>query len=44
MVQYRGGITAPEFPKNLEWLNTPRPLSMSDLKGKVVLLEFWTFG
>ena len=44
MMQYRGGITAPEFPKKLEWLNTSRPISLSDLKGKIVLLEFWTFG
>ncbi len=39
-----GGRTrAPEFPVGLEWLNTPRPLTLKDLRGKVVLLEFWTF-
>ena len=43
-MQYRGGITAPEFPKDLEWLNTSRPLTMVELEGKIVLLEFWTFG
>jgi thiol-disulfide isomerase/thioredoxin len=26
------------------WLNTEFPLQISDLKGKVVLIEFWTFG
>lgn len=37
-------IHAPEFPAGLEWLNTPRPLSLKELRGKVVLLEFWTYG
>lgn len=40
---YAGTVRAPDFPP-LEWLNTERPLSLSDLKGKVVLLDFWTYG
>lgn len=33
---------APEF-KNIEtWLNSP-PLTMASLKGKVVLIDFWTY-
>jgi hypothetical protein len=36
-------VRAPEFPANLEWLNTSRPLTLAELRGKVVLLEFWTF-
>jgi len=39
---YEGSIHAPDFPPGLEWLNTPRPLSLADLRGKVVLLDFWT--
>jgi hypothetical protein len=35
---------APDFPATLEWLNTDKPLSLKDLKGKIVLLDFWTFG
>ncbi len=38
-----GSIHAPEFPEGLEWLNTDTPLRLSDLKGKLVLLDFWTF-
>ncbi|MGD8634493.1 MAG: hypothetical protein PVF85_13040 [Anaerolineales bacterium] len=34
---------APELV-NETWLNTPVPLRLMDLRGKVVLLEFWTFG
>ena len=36
-------VHAPEFPEDLEWLNTESPVKMSDLKGKLVLLDFWTF-
>jgi thiol-disulfide isomerase/thioredoxin len=36
---------APDFPAGLEWLNVSRPLSIHrDLKGKAVLLDFWTLG
>jgi thiol-disulfide isomerase/thioredoxin len=35
-------IRAPEFPSGLTWLNS-QPLKLSDLKGKVVLLDFWTY-
>lgn len=35
-----GGI--PEFPRNREWINS-EPLTTAALKGKVVLVDFWTF-
>jgi len=38
-----GVVNAPEFPLDLEWLNTGRRLSLRALRGKVVLLDFWTF-
>jgi thiol-disulfide isomerase/thioredoxin/sugar lactone lactonase YvrE len=39
---------AVEVPKDIldggaEWLNTARPLTIPDLKGKIVLLDFWTY-
>ncbi|NJN54438.1 MAG: redoxin domain-containing protein, partial [Anaerolineae bacterium] len=34
---------APEF-KNDTWLNSEVPISLASLRGKVVLVEFWTFG
>jgi thiol-disulfide isomerase/thioredoxin len=40
---YAGTVNAPDFPAGLDWLNTDRPLSLKDLRGKVVLLDFWTF-
>lgn len=40
---FRGKVRAPEFPAGLEWLNVGQPLSLLGLRGKVVLLDFWTF-
>jgi hypothetical protein len=36
-------IPAPELRGIEEWINS-KPLLLSDLKGKVVVLHFWTFG
>ncbi|HRW08673.1 MAG TPA: hypothetical protein P5121_26400 [Caldilineaceae bacterium] len=43
MQSYRGRVNAPAFPTNLDWINTDGPLTMAQLRGKIVLLEFWTF-
>jgi thiol-disulfide isomerase/thioredoxin len=37
------GVTAPEFAGLDGWLNTDRPLSIAGLRGKVVLVDFWTY-
>ncbi|MGA2669008.1 MAG: thioredoxin-like domain-containing protein [Ignavibacteria bacterium] len=42
-LKYLGNITAPEFPSGLQWLNTDRPLTLKEFKGKLVLLDFWTY-
>ena len=36
---------APDFTGNEKWFNTPggRPLSMHELRGHVVLVDFWTY-
>jgi hypothetical protein len=40
--RYRGSVRAPDFPAGLEWLNVERPLTLQALRGKVVVLDFWT--
>ncbi len=40
----QGRVRAPELTGARGWLNTDRPLSLAALKGKVVLLDFWTYG
>lgn len=37
-------VRAPELPQTYTWLNTDRPLSLKHLKGRIVLLDFWTYG
>jgi hypothetical protein len=36
------GEPAPELT-NTVWINSA-PLQLADLRGKVILLEFWTYG
>ena len=42
--QDRARVRAPEIQGGRGWLNTDKPLSIEALKGKVVLLDFWTYG
>jgi thiol-disulfide isomerase/thioredoxin len=43
-IQERGRVRAPELSGGRGWLNTGAPLSLAALRGKVVLLDFWTYG
>lgn len=36
-------VRAPDLVAADAWLNTERPLSLRDLRGQVVLLDFWTY-
>ncbi|MBL8795231.1 MAG: redoxin domain-containing protein [Planctomycetia bacterium] len=35
-------IKAPELTGGVAWLNTAKPLTLKELKGKIVILDFWT--
>ncbi|HEX8161107.1 MAG TPA: thioredoxin-like domain-containing protein [Pyrinomonadaceae bacterium] len=43
-LQTRGRVRAPELAGGRGWLNTDKPLSLAAMRGKVVLLDFWTYG
>ena len=36
-------VHAPELDPELAWLNTTRPLTLRELRGQVVVLDFWTY-
>ncbi|MGJ3246895.1 MAG: thioredoxin-like domain-containing protein [Elainellaceae cyanobacterium] len=36
-------VRAPEFPQTGSWLNCDQSVSLKDLRGYVVILDFWTY-
>ena len=40
---YKNRIESPDLSGGLGWINTAGPLELADLKGKFVLLDFWTY-
>lgn len=39
-----GLVRAPEIDREgLTWFNVPQPLSLRDLRGRIVILDFWTY-
>ena len=36
-------VKAPELEGGVGWINTDKPVTMASLKGKIVLLDFWTY-
>lgn len=38
-------VRAPDFPERLDWLHTGgRRLALADFRGKLLFLDFWTYG
>jgi DNA-binding beta-propeller fold protein YncE len=43
-IEEEGPVRAPELAGAVDWLNVGAPLTLKALRGKVVLLDFWTYG
>lgn len=41
---WAGSTAAPEFPEGLSWFNVQQPPTLEALRGKIVLIDFWTLG
>jgi len=41
--RWMGTVRAPDFPAGVDWLNVSQPLRLADLRGHIVILDFWTF-
>jgi hypothetical protein len=41
MARFAGRVRAPEFPADLPWVGPP--VWLADLRGRIVLLDFWTY-
>ena len=40
---YAGTSEAQDFPPGLDWINVDEPLSLKGLRGRIVVLDFWTY-
>ncbi len=38
-----GEVNAPDFAPGMQWLNSDEPVSLRQLRGKIVVLDFWTY-
>ncbi len=41
-IPYQGTVRAPAFTEGLDWVNVERPLTLADLHGRLIVLDFWT--
>jgi hypothetical protein len=39
-----GLIHAAEFREGYDWIGVERPLRLAELRGSVMLVDFWTYG
>lgn len=37
-------VHASEFREGYDWIGVDKPLRLEEMRGRVVLLDFWTYG
>ncbi len=40
---FRGDVRAPDFPSGLDWINSDHALHISEFRGHILIVHFWTF-
>ncbi len=41
--RFTGRVRAPDFPADTDWVGAAAPPRLADMRGRLVVLDFWTF-
>ena len=40
--RFRGEVRAPDFPEGLDWINSDHQIHISEFRGRILIIHFWT--